>query len=365
MMLLGIVFHAALSYTSTPANALWPLRDASTSTSLSVLVSILSSFRMPVFFVVAGFFFCLLQDRKGIHKAIQDRTRRIAVPLLVLLPIMFALCGYGFIWGTQQSLTPQSPTIDFDWRQLYHLWFLYFLLFFYVVSAVLSHSIGQFNRRIPLKSERTFFMGIATWALLLSLFMWMASPLELGASITFIPHIDPLFFYSIFFLTGYWLYYQRAWLPVLATRFWWIFSVSLIILAVGLAGLSIFRPSMKDLTWFEWVPLSAAQLGFYFTIIAAYLRWGKNGSWVSHYLSSASYWVYIVHLPLVIWFCNLLAPLDAHAYIKLLLNMTLTVLASLLSYHLFVRNTWLGHWLNGKKQPPTAHSGVQQAPGLA
>lgn len=356
MMLLGIVFHAALSYTATPANDVWPLRDPVTSNSLSVLVSVLASFRMPVFFIVAGFFFCLLQERKGLNQALHDRARRIAFPLMGFLPVMVVMCGYGFTWGMQQSPHAQAIEIEFNWLQLYHLWFLYFLLLFYTVSGVLTQILRYFKLSLYVQSERTFLLGIATWALMLSLFMWLGSPLELGASITFIPHLDPLLFYSIFFFCGYWLYYQRAWLSVLEKRFWWLLSLSLLMLAVGLTSIGVMGSPLNQLSWLEWVPLTLAQLGIYFCVIAGYLRWAKKGSPLGSYLSAASYWVYLVHLPLVIWSCNLIAPLDTNAYIKLLINIALTVSASLASYHFFVRDTWLGQWLNGKKSVPTSHS---------
>lgn len=356
MMFLGIVFHAALSYTATPANDVWPLRDVATSNGLTVLVSALASFRMPVFFIVAGFFFCLLQERKGLNQALHDRARRIVLPLLGSLPFMLAACGYGFMWGMQQSAQVHPFEFEFNWLQLYHLWFLYFLLLYYLVSSALLHGIRYFRLSLQVQSESAFFTGIATWALLLSLFMWWGSPLELGASIDFIPHADPLLYYGIFFLSGCWLYYQHVWLNMLEKRFWWLFSMSMLMLLLGFTIIGVLGSSLSLLSWLEWVPLALGQLGIYISIIAGYLRWVKKGSPLSHYLSAASYWVYLIHLPLVIWICNLLAPLDATAYTKLLLNIALTVLISLASYHLFVRNTWLGEWLNGKKHSPTPHS---------
>jgi peptidoglycan/LPS O-acetylase OafA/YrhL len=52
MMLLGIVFHAALPYTTLPR---WPFKDSSTHPVFDVLTVFLHIFRVPIFFAMAGF----------------------------------------------------------------------------------------------------------------------------------------------------------------------------------------------------------------------------------------------------------------------------------------------------------------------
>ena len=60
---------------------------------------------------------------------------------------------------------------------------------------------------------------------------------------------------------------------------------------------------------------------------------------------------YLLHLPLTILFGALLFGLPLPALVKAALNIAATTLVCLVSYHLFVRSTWIGQLLNGKRHP--------------
>ena len=62
LMLLGLVFHSALTYVVTyENNAMWALKDPETTHIVfDLLVNYIHGFRMSLFFVVAGFFSGLL-----------------------------------------------------------------------------------------------------------------------------------------------------------------------------------------------------------------------------------------------------------------------------------------------------------------
>ena len=69
------------------------------------------------------------------------------------------------------------------------------------------------------------------------------------------------------------------------------------------------------------------------------------------YLSQASYWVYVIHLPLTIAFAALLYGTDLSIPGRIAINITATSVLALLSYHLLVRSTALGALLTGKRYP--------------
>ena len=75
----------------------------------------------------------------------------------------------------------------------------------------------------------------------------------------------------------------------------------------------------------------------------------KEREWV-RYLADSSYWIYIMHLTLVIGIGALLTNVSVPAEVKLLVTMVGATLVLTLTYDLFVRSTWLGKWLNGKKR---------------
>ena len=55
MMLLGLVLHSLDSYTVTDLGGAWPFKDAATSAIADNITRFIHVFRMPVFFVLAGF----------------------------------------------------------------------------------------------------------------------------------------------------------------------------------------------------------------------------------------------------------------------------------------------------------------------
>jgi peptidoglycan/LPS O-acetylase OafA/YrhL len=67
------------------------------------------------------------------------------------------------------------------------------------------------------------------------------------------------------------------------------------------------------------------------------------------YLSQSSYWLYLIHLPVVLFFQILVFPLPVHWAIKLLLVFIPSFMIMISSYHFLVRRTWMGVLLNGKK----------------
>ena len=72
--------------------------------------------------------------------------------------------------------------------------------------------------------------------------------------------------------------------------------------------------------------------------------------WI-RYLADASYWMYLVHLPLLVAIAIPLADLPWPIVLKLLLTWVVATVVMLLSYDLMVRSTWIGAWLNGRRSP--------------
>ncbi|HMK02375.1 MAG TPA: hypothetical protein VK552_23890, partial [Reyranella sp.] len=65
MMFLGIYLHATVAY--SPVGG-WPYKPAQLTTALDFSVGLIHVFRMPVFYVMAGFFAALLLQRYGFRR---------------------------------------------------------------------------------------------------------------------------------------------------------------------------------------------------------------------------------------------------------------------------------------------------------
>ena len=90
-MLLGIVLHAALSFSPIP----WTVKDSQQSDFYYVLFAGIHGFRMPLFFMLSGFFTAMLWRKRGLGGLIKQRLKRIALPLflgcLTIVPAMWAV----------------------------------------------------------------------------------------------------------------------------------------------------------------------------------------------------------------------------------------------------------------------------------
>ena len=78
-MLLGIVLHAALAYTGIP---IWPTVDDAWPPFMAIN-NIIHGFRMPLFFLLSGFFTAMLWKRRGLGGLLIHRVKRILLPLVV------------------------------------------------------------------------------------------------------------------------------------------------------------------------------------------------------------------------------------------------------------------------------------------
>ncbi|MGC4047989.1 MAG: acyltransferase family protein [Armatimonas sp.] len=78
-MLLGIVLHAIMTFVP----GLWPIQDNTATPAMGALVLLIHGFRMPLFFLVSGFFTALLWRRYGLSGVIRHRLLRILLPCVL------------------------------------------------------------------------------------------------------------------------------------------------------------------------------------------------------------------------------------------------------------------------------------------
>ena len=134
-MLLGVVLHSLLFLMPDPSD-MWPVQEAwatevNTETNPYVhLYLLIHGFRMPVFFLLSGFFTAMLWQRRGWRALTEHRLKRIALPWRSAPSPLFR---YG-VW-IYSALEPQHFG---EFSLLYwplawlggffHLWFLWQLL---------------------------------------------------------------------------------------------------------------------------------------------------------------------------------------------------------------------------------------------
>ena len=95
MMMLGIVLHGAMFYIVTPPPTGPMPTDANNSVVFDWIFHLIHSFRMPLFFVLSGFFAALLEEKRGVWGTYKNRAARIFAPLaagiFTILPVTLVL----------------------------------------------------------------------------------------------------------------------------------------------------------------------------------------------------------------------------------------------------------------------------------
>jgi glucans biosynthesis protein C len=376
-LIAGIFFHGAAGYIEGFPEQLWPMRESSSAT-LGVVFFVSHMFRMSLFFLIAGFFGRMLIERRGTAGFIRDRAKRILLPLIAGLPIVLmlfaALAGLGFLLSgmsmaevlrisEQQANTP-TPDSTFPWV---HLWFLYYLLLFYAGALVMRGIARVADRRgrtlVALDALVQFCLGGAWGAVILGLPLaayfyaldrW-PSWTGLLAPLALAPQTPSLLSYGVPFAFG-WLAHRQVDRLLALERRWIQFmtaAVALTIVSLWLGGVTPrWEPYLDDRTlmWYS----GAYVVGIWcwsFGLIGLAIRYLSGASPVRRYIADASYFFYLLHLPVLAFFAAWWNPLPWHWTIKYPLQIAATLAVLFVSYRYLVRSTFIGATLNGRRYP--------------
>jgi peptidoglycan/LPS O-acetylase OafA/YrhL len=374
-LVLGIVFHASISF--TPIFMGWAVMDISTSPLVSSFIVTSHSFRMELFFLIAGFFSYQSFHAIGAREFLAGRFMRVVVPFLIgwflLRPLIISgwtmgsasLRGEVDVWVGLKAGVAELAGLPRNLFTGTHLWFLYYLAL--VTSAVLllraaAGGVGLRSPRIMQGVDAAFARLLASRFLLVALALPTAGVLWFmtywGVDTpdrTLVPNIPVLLLYGGFFIFG-WRVRRNASLVEGISRLsvglgcMAAASLAAVLLLVGLQAdtghphfllaHAAFAVSYGLLMW----SLVFLTLGFFRKIC-------RSANPFIRYLADASYWLYLVHLPLVVWLQVAVAELPLHWSIKLPVVVAGTLLVALVSYDIFVRPTLIGQVLNGRRRP--------------
>lgn len=354
-MWLGVVLHSLIVYKATPAPN-WPHDESAGYVFFDWLYEYIHIFRMPLFYFVAGFFSRLVIVQKGMQYFIDQRFRRIFIPFvlssILLLPVsLLPFHFYKFFYGERLTLTEAisgSCKQMLHWNGFAHLWFLYYLLIFYIIGATVFSLLKKLNIQLEIKLRIFFetfgFLKIiifilALW-LLLHFFKAYTPPVYTGIK----PNLEYLLYYGFFFFWG-WVMQVNIKSIFSLTRFSWLFFIS------GLL-LSVLRFIFKDKLSgpISYLTASVETVFLVTGFIGIFLKYFSSNSKRWRYFSDSSYWVYLVHLVIVSSTQILLLNTFIPPFLRMPIVFIITLILSLVSYHLFVRFTIIGTYLHGKRE---------------
>lgn len=341
---LGVAYHAALAY--VPGIGRWYfLADTASAPAFGVVTGVLHSFRMQLFFAISGFFAHLLLERRGADAFLRDRAARLLVPFFAALPLVLGAELAIRRLALAQGLLSESFVAGVGFHAVpLHLWFLEYL-FLYCALAWAVTRCGVRGERASARLARALALPAGPlWtalglALLSGLDLWLAPALRPATSFAVQPAV--FLHYGGFFAFGWIGWAARDALPALAPRGAWLAAAGLL-LAAAVAGSRM-----------AWEPLGQFLFGVVPVLVtlgcvgAALRAWPPAPPWL-RFLVDASYWVYLVHYPLVQLLQLLLAPLAWPAFAKYAGVLVATFALALLSFAAFVRPTPLRYWLGAR-----------------
>jgi glucan biosynthesis protein C len=370
-LLLGVVLHASLAFFP---EQIWIVADDSRSVGAAWVFFAIHLFRMTTFFLIAGLFAHMMLARRGWFGFARDRLLRIVGPLVAFwLPVMAGIIT-ALVWNAQiQGLVvpgaepPPPPSYDWTNFPLTHLWFLYVLALFYAAVLVLRLPFAVLDRsggwgRLV---DRLTGALIGPWTPLV-----LAVPLAVAcwldpAWIAFfavptpdeglVPDTAAIVGFGSAFGLGFLLDRRRDLLTRIAA--WWPVYLGL---AVGagvtgyvLAGGPNLIP-MAEPTAAKAQAAAVMALAVHasaFAAISLCVRFLSGQSPIRRYLADSSYWVYILHLPLVMLAQVWVQAWPGAWWLKMI-GVSFGVLAvCLVSYEFTVRHSFMGRWLNGRRIP--------------
>lgn len=364
MMMLGLVLHAAMTYSDIDYGNVWPLKDATnTSHAFHLLIEFIHVFRMPAFFVIAGFFGALLFYKKGPKEMISNRLNRIVYPFFVALLILWPLAVFTFTFanhmmpGSDNSLGLVLKTVfpsDLIPQNTIHLWFLYYLALISFATCFIALALKGSNycdskrRKWFEYTHKNIFIVIIPLSILTFITLYYMGSSSAITSSGFIPDIKTFLFYSVFYVYGWVLYLSKQLISKFTQHAWLMLFLGTVMFIIYLY---LGNVEGNSNIYFAMIANSLACWLYIFSAMGLFLLYASSGSFFLRYISDSAYWVYLIHLPLIAFFAGLLAEYNISAYLKFLIVLCSATAICFITYHYFVRDTFIGLFLNGRKYP--------------
>lgn len=352
-LLLGIVLHSVMPFVPGIGSQ-WLVADSKSSLWALVALYLIHLFRMTLFMVLAGYFGRMVVRRRGTRAYLGDRARRILLPAIAFWPVAVLPLGFLAYAGARSRGLDAPPRAGTPLEILTpgQLWFLV-LLFYLVVLTLAGRSVAV---RLLGRERAGAWAGrisgwLASWwgMLLPAACLGVALALQGGdpgagiiAPVTVVPEAASTLAYLAAFLTGWFLHAAPGSLEAIGGRWRLQLGLGLGLATAGflLAGQPV--PQLPCVALASWL-LTLALLG-------CGMRCFSEENPAVRYLADASYWMYLMHLPLLVAIEIPLADLGWPILLKLAINWALTTALLLVSYHWLVRRTWVGAWLNGRRR---------------
>lgn len=364
-----VVLHATAPYLAHRMPGLrWPVFDVPSPVADAVGWAIELSI-MPLFLMIAGLFALPLWRRHGDRAFLQHRAVRLLGPLAFAAVLVLPMDLYVWLlgWVVEGQIEPRKlRSLKFDagvddglWG-LSHLWFLHYL-FLYCVVAVAAVRVADWAGWTELPRRMTALLGMLAGFVLIGWATLAAVPeVVFGFQHAFLPVPSKWIYCGTYFAGGLLLAVEPRFLE-------WTRRSALPLTVAGVAatavgvwlgygllegrGAATLRLLTTGMTVFTAWTLSLGLVGF-----AARNTSIAEHSWIAgrqlRYAAAASFWVYLIHHPIVG-----LVHIDLKVYaptlapeLKVVIATLIAVLFAGLSFEVLIRRPPIARWMGIPKE---------------
>ncbi|TGL72151.1 acyltransferase family protein [Leptospira jelokensis] len=342
-LLLGIVFHSAIVYA---AEIQYAIQTKERSEMLSYFCYWIHSFRMPMFYMISGFFSAMVVEKKGTGFYLEGRLRRVLIPtifgLLFLAPIQYFLM--------EKTKIPNISLMDFlthfftkEKFQHSHIWFLVDLFCFSILYLLLHKWIDKIIHWKVWKDFRFRFLILFLFCFLFVL----GSHTQFGKGESYFGIFKLTFLYQFSFFTAgvisyFWkeIFFQRFSSPYKVTAiFLWALVFSLLLMDFEINDplwiyFSYANPWYRTFHIFLWVTSPYLWTLFF---VNAFIRFGNEEGKVGSYIIEASLPIYLVHHPISLAYAFFVKDLPFPLWEKFLFHNLVVLCLSFFLYHYFIQ----------------------------
>jgi peptidoglycan/LPS O-acetylase OafA/YrhL len=365
-----VLYHAALSYVATPLRlTLWVAYDSFGSSVFDHFVYWVNGFAMPVFFLAAGISAPAACESRGPRVFVNHRASRLLRPLLfgclTVLPFFYLLWGYGLMISGQCDIDNIlswrfSPQIQGYLYGLGHLWFLEYLFLVSILwcggwtlraRLFRAENAADSETSIPVRllgsPWRPLVFAVPTFLVFL-----LDSDTMLRVDNNIVPNIWRVVHYLIFFAVGAWVARLRE--P--KARLIPFSRLYLVLAAVVFAVMSPLLIGHAAAPLHGWPRVVYCGLASLFPWLMVFgglgvlLRVIHARGAVMRFLTEASLWTYIVHVPIVALIQLWLLSIPIPGPVKFAVVAVVSIAFSLLTYEWVVRRSLVGEIINGARK---------------
>jgi glucan biosynthesis protein C len=335
-------------------------------------------FRLPLFFLVAGFFAALLLEVRGLDALLRNRAVRIGIPLVAGVATIVPVLTLAL---QEVAATPHRPSSvglgAFSDPHPSYLWFLWYLALLYAIALGarfalpdlprLRHRVARLGSGALSSPAGPLLLAVPAGLLLYRQTNWIAdAPAE-----SFLPRADLLGYYAVFFACGWALRVLPGLRDAIEARPRRYLATAAIALPPALLlYLMHDQPQVGTNRWLHLLALlllSVSTWSLTFGLLGLSRQLLHRPNPTLRYWTDAAYWIYLSHFPVMAALAIVLLGVPMPNAVRATVLAVLTLAIIFPAYGAFVRHTAIGRVLHGPRRrvrppltvatPPAAAAG--------